>query len=105
MPANLAVKSNTENHASAYQSVNPFTGKTVKTFEEMSHKQLQAAIATAATCYETWKGKTYAERAKIVAKAAAILHERADEFAKLATLEMGKRISEARGEVEFSSNI
>jgi len=105
MPANLAVKPTAENHASAYQSVNPFTGKTVKTFEEMSHKQLKAAIDTAATCYETWKNKTYAERAKIVAKAAAILHERTDEFAKLATLEMGKRINEARGEVEFSSNI
>jgi succinate-semialdehyde dehydrogenase/glutarate-semialdehyde dehydrogenase len=40
-----------------------------------------------------------------VAKAAAIMHERANEFARLATLEMGKRINEARGEVEFSSNI
>jgi acyl-CoA reductase-like NAD-dependent aldehyde dehydrogenase len=30
---------------------------------------------------------------------------RVDEFAHTMTLEMGKRISEARGEVEFSSNI
>ena len=40
-----------------------------------------------------------------MAKAAAILHAKADEFAHTMTLEMGKRISEARGEVEFSSNI
>ena len=38
-------------------------------------------------------------------KAAALLHERADELARIMTVEMGKRISEARGEVEFSSNI
>ncbi len=88
-----------------YQTVNPYNGETVKTFTELTDKQLEAAITTAATCYATWKNKTYAERAKIVAKAAAILHERADEFAQLATLEMGKRINEARGEVEFSSNI
>jgi succinate-semialdehyde dehydrogenase/glutarate-semialdehyde dehydrogenase len=102
MKHNLAV---IDKPASAYQSVNPFTGKTVKTFKELSDKQLDAAIGTAQTCYETWKQKTYAERAKIVAKAAAIMHEQANDFAKLATLEMGKRISEARGEVEFSSNI
>lgn len=40
-----------------------------------------------------------------MAKASALLHERADEFARLATLEMGKRIDEARGEVEFSADI
>ena len=33
------------------------------------------------------------------------MHARADEFARHATLEMGKRINEARGEVEFSSTI
>ena len=88
-----------------YQSVNPSNGKTLKTFKTLTDTQLEAAIATAATCFETWREKTYAERAIVVAKAAALLHERADEFAQLATLEMGKRINEARGEVEFSANI
>jgi succinate-semialdehyde dehydrogenase / glutarate-semialdehyde dehydrogenase len=41
----------------------------------------------------------------IVAKAAEILHAKADEFARTMTLEMGKRINEARGEVEFSVRI
>jgi len=90
---------------SAYQSVNPFNGKTVKTFKELSETQLDALIETARTCYETWKEKPYSERAKIVAKAASLMHEHADELATLATLEMGKRINEARDEVEFSSNI
>ncbi len=88
-----------------YQSVNPSNGKTLKTFKVLTDTQLEAVIDTAATCFETWKKKTYAERATVVAKASALLHERADEFAQLATLEMGKRINEARGEVEFSANI
>ncbi len=41
----------------------------------------------------------------IIAKAAKLLHEQADAFAHTMTLEMGKRIGEARGEVEFSSRI
>jgi succinate-semialdehyde dehydrogenase/glutarate-semialdehyde dehydrogenase len=88
-----------------YQSVNPYDGKVSKTFPELTDKQLDAAIAASAACYETWRRKTFAERAAVVERAAAIMHTRADEFARHATLEMGKRISEARGEVEFSSQI
>jgi succinate-semialdehyde dehydrogenase/glutarate-semialdehyde dehydrogenase len=88
-----------------YESVNPFDGKTLKTFVEITDAQLENKLAAAQTCYETWRHKTYAERATIVAKAAAILHEKCDEFARLATLEMGKRIDEARGEVLFSADI
>src|SRR6202044_4018820 len=56
-------------------------------------------------CYETWRHKTYAERAVIVAKASALMHEKTDELARIMTLEMGKRIGEAKGEVEFSARI
>ena len=91
--------------APAYQSVNPFDGKVVKTFETLTDKQLEEKLAVAARCFQTWRHTTYADRAVIVAKAAAILHAKADEFAHIMTLEMGKRINEARGEVEFSSNI
>src|SRR5580693_3842578 len=88
-----------------YQSLNPATGKILNTFEELTDKQLETKIAAAASCFETWRHKTYAERAVIVAKAAAIMQAKVDAFAHTMTLEMGKRISEARGEVEFSSNI
>jgi succinate-semialdehyde dehydrogenase/glutarate-semialdehyde dehydrogenase len=89
----------------SYQSINPFDGKTLKTFDTISDKQLDTKLAAAATCFKTWKYKTYKERAVIVAKAAALMHAHVDDFAKLATLEMGKRIDEARGEVKFSGNI
>jgi succinate-semialdehyde dehydrogenase/glutarate-semialdehyde dehydrogenase len=88
-----------------YQSVNPADGKLLKKFEELTDKELATKLATAASCFETWRHKTYAERAVIVAKAATIMHERADALARTMTLEMGKRINEARGEVEFSAKI
>jgi succinate-semialdehyde dehydrogenase / glutarate-semialdehyde dehydrogenase len=89
----------------SYQSVNPYDGKLLKTFESLTDKQLDEAVATAASCFETWRHASFAARAAVVAKAAAIMHARVDEFARPMTLEMGKRINEARGEVEFSSNI
>jgi len=88
-----------------YQSVNPNTGKTLKSFEHLNSAQLEKSLAAAESCFHTWKHTSYAERAAIVAKAAALMHAHVDDYAKLATLEMGKRIDEARGEVRFSADI
>jgi succinate-semialdehyde dehydrogenase/glutarate-semialdehyde dehydrogenase len=89
----------------AYQSTNPNDGKVVKTFEQLTSGQLEQSLATAEACFQSWKHTTYAQRAVIVAKAATLMQEHVDDFAKLATLEMGKRIDEARGEVKFSADI
>jgi succinate-semialdehyde dehydrogenase/glutarate-semialdehyde dehydrogenase len=89
----------------AYQSVNPATGKTLKTFEQLTDQQIEQKLAKAASCFETWKNKSYAERAKIVSKAADLIRANVDKFAKHATIEMGKLINESRGEVGFSADI
>ena len=88
-----------------YQSVNPDDGKILKTFEELTDEQLETALETAETCFETWRHTTFAERAAVVAKAAAIMRARVDEFARPVTLEMGKLIDQARGEVVLSADI
>ena len=89
----------------SYQSFNPASGKLVKSFDEITDSQFEDKVATAAHCYETWRHTTYRERAVIVAKAAEIMKSRVDELAQIMTVEMGKRIGEARGEVEFSAQI
>lgn len=89
----------------SYQSINPNDGKLLKSFEHLSPAQLENSLAGAQHCYQTWKHRSYAERAVVLNKAAALLHAHVDDFAKLETLEMGKRINEARGEVKFSGDI
>ncbi|MDH4393223.1 MAG: NAD-dependent succinate-semialdehyde dehydrogenase [Aquabacterium sp.] len=88
-----------------YQSINPNDGTLQKSFEHMGNAQLDVALATAERCFQTWKHTGYAERAAVLKKAAALLHAHVDDFARLETLEMGKRIAEARGEVKFSGDI
>jgi len=88
-----------------YQSVNPNDGKPLKSFEHLTAAQLEHSLTAAQDCYQTWKHRSYAERAVILNKAAALLHAHVDDFARLETLEMGKRIDEARGEVKFSGDI
>jgi succinate-semialdehyde dehydrogenase/glutarate-semialdehyde dehydrogenase len=89
----------------AYQSINPNDGKLLESFEHLSNAQLDSALTAAEACFQTWKHKSYAERAAILTKAAALLHAHVDDFARLETLEMGKRIDEARAEVRFSGDI
>ncbi|MEO6278222.1 NAD-dependent succinate-semialdehyde dehydrogenase [Roseateles sp.] len=90
---------------SSYQSINPNTGKLLKSYEHLTAPQLETSLAAAENCFQTWKHKSYSERAVIVNKAATLMHAHVDDFAKLATLDMGKRIDEARGEVKFSADI
>ncbi|MGC6369875.1 NAD-dependent succinate-semialdehyde dehydrogenase [Pseudomonas sp. K2I15] len=89
----------------AYTSVNPSDGQLLESFEQISDGVLEEKLATAQRCFQSWKHTSYAARAAIIGKAGELMRSRVDDFARLATLEMGKRISEARGEVSFSADI
>ena len=88
-----------------YQSISPYDGKILKTFKQLTDEQLETKLGTAATCFDKWRQTTFVERAAVVAKAAAIMRLRIEEFARPVTLEMGKLIAEARGEVALSADI
>ena len=94
------VRRNSKRTIHGLQSSNPADGKLLKKFPDLTDKELETSLATVATYFKTWRHETYAERAVIVAKAAVILHDKAEEFAHAMTLEMGKRFNNARGEVE-----
>ena len=85
----------------AYQSVNPFNGEVLHTFEEHTDWQMERMLASADKAFrEIWSGNPIGERAKIIGKAAFLMRDRKEKFARLPTLEMGKRIAESRGEGE-----
>ncbi|MBX9756633.1 MAG: aldehyde dehydrogenase family protein [Pseudomonadaceae bacterium] len=89
-----------------YQSTNPFDGKILQTFQECSPPQLEEKLARASDCFQnTWRNKSFPERAAVLARAASLIRERSDELAKLITLEMGKLIAQSRGEVALSAAI
>ena len=89
----------------AYESINPYSGKRTKHFAEHTSAEVEAAVAQAQTCFTTWRATAFAARKAILSKAALILRSRAEEFASLITLEMGKLIAESRGEVTLSADI
>lgn len=89
----------------SYQSTNPYNGQIIEKFEAHTDEQLEKMIKTAAACFEIWRNMSFSERAKIAVKAAQILRGNLEAFAKPVTLEMGKLIGQARGEVKLSAEI
>jgi succinate-semialdehyde dehydrogenase/glutarate-semialdehyde dehydrogenase len=89
-----------------YQTINPFTEEVVKTFKEHTDSQLEKTVRTAQRRFEDdWSLRSLAERKTVVKKAAAILRDKMDDFARLVTLEMGKLFREAQAEVTLSADI
>ncbi|ACB94425.1 NAD-dependent succinate-semialdehyde dehydrogenase [Beijerinckia indica] len=89
----------------AYQTVNPYTNEVVATFPDLTDAELTRLTDQAEKTYETWSVASYADRAKIVGKAAEILRAQAQDYARLLTLEMGKLYRESLAEVELSADI
>ncbi len=87
------------------QTTNPTTNEVVKSFEEIDDKTLDEAVAQADKAYKSWRKTSYEERANLLHKVATILREKKETLSKLITLEMGKPIAQAVGEIEFSADI
>jgi succinate-semialdehyde dehydrogenase / glutarate-semialdehyde dehydrogenase len=84
----------------AITSINPATGKTIKTYDEMTPEQAAAAVAQAHESWRTWRATPFAERTKPMKKTAEMLRKRKDELAKLMALEMGKPLMQGAAESE-----
>ena len=88
-----------------YQSVNPYNDQVLATFEEISDEDLESALSRAQSTYETWRRQGFDERAAVTRRAARILRDQRDDYARLLTLEMGKLIGESREEVDLTAAI
>jgi succinate-semialdehyde dehydrogenase / glutarate-semialdehyde dehydrogenase len=87
------------------QTINPNTNKTVKSFEEMTEKTVDEKVAKAHKAYTDWKETSYQQRADLLHKVATLMRIKKSELAKTITLEMGKLLAEAEGEIDLSADI
>ena len=89
-----------------YQSINPFTEQVVESFQEHTDEEISRILASADRTYrEDWRDRSFESRAAILKRAAALLREQRADYARTATLEVGKLLNEALGEVEDSATI
>lgn len=83
-----------------YQSINPFSGETLATFDSWTDAQLEDALAQVAAATPGWAATDLAERCQLIQRLGDTIGEQREKLAQIMTLEMGKRIAEARAEVD-----
>ncbi|KNC90420.1 succinate-semialdehyde dehydrogenase [Trabulsiella odontotermitis] len=86
-------------------SVNPATGEVLSSLPWATADQVDSAIALADSGYRQWRQTSVADRADALRAVGQALREHADEMAWLITREMGKPITQARGEVAKSASL
>lgn len=86
-----------------FEVENPATGELVATVASGRVPDALAALAAAAAAQSEWARTAPRRRAEILRRGFELITERAEEFATLMTLEMGKPIKEARGEVTYGA--
>ena len=90
---------------SLYQTVNPMTGEVVREYPTMKDAEVQPVLERAGAAFERWSVSDVADRAAVLTRIAELHREHADELAQLMTLEMGKPVAQAKGEIELAASI
>ncbi|OZC53225.1 NAD-dependent succinate-semialdehyde dehydrogenase [Rhodococcus sp. WWJCD1] len=81
--------------------LNPATGEELTTVADATAADGITALDLAVAAQGAWAATPARERAEILRRAFDLLQQRADDFALLMTLEMGKSLAESRGEVNY----
>lgn len=85
--------------------LNPATGATLAPLPLATSDDLDLALEATARGFSLWRDTAPEQRAAILTKTAALLRERTDRIATIATLEQGKPVAEAKGEIGLAAGI
>jgi succinate-semialdehyde dehydrogenase/glutarate-semialdehyde dehydrogenase len=84
----------------AITSINPATGKPIRTYQEMAPDAAAAAVVQAHSAWQAWRSTPFSRRALLMKKAASLLRQRKSELSTLMADEMGKPLAQGVAEVE-----
>jgi succinate-semialdehyde dehydrogenase/glutarate-semialdehyde dehydrogenase len=84
----------------AIATVNPATGEKLKVFEPLNEDEIERRLRCAVDAYQVNRARSFADRATRMSRAGAILEERAKQYGRLITVEMGKPVTAAIAEVK-----
>jgi acyl-CoA reductase-like NAD-dependent aldehyde dehydrogenase len=87
----------------AFESKNPATGELLNSYPEHTAQEVEVRLQSAWDGWKKWSRTPLSERTGFLIRLADLLEKRADDYARLITLEMGKPLAEAVGEVKKSA--
>ncbi len=93
-----------QNEAARFAVTDPATGEVLAQVANLGAVDAAAAITAAEKALPAWRAKTAKERGAVLMKWFALLHQHADDLARIMTAEQGKPLAEARGEVMYGAS-
>jgi len=90
--------------ATRFDVTDPATGQKLADVANLGAEDTQAAVKAAADAWPAWREKPAKDRAAILMKWFALLHQHADDLARIMTAEQGKPLAEAKGEVVYGAS-
>ncbi|MCG7599126.1 NAD-dependent succinate-semialdehyde dehydrogenase [Halomonas sp. McH1-25] len=84
--------------------VNPATGEVIGQVPRLGRAETERAIEAADVAFPAWRALTAQERADVLMKWHDLMHEHQDELALIMTLEQGKPLKEAAGEIAYAAS-
>jgi len=84
----------------AIASIDPASGKTLKTFEALTSAEIEAKLQLATKTFQTFRKTSFAERSEMMAKAGEIIDRDKQALGRMMTMEMGKTLASAVAEAE-----
>ena len=94
----------TKGSAPRFPVTDPATGRTLAEVANLGADETGAAIAAAEAAWPAWRARPAKERAAILMKWHALMHQHADDLARIMTAEQRKPLAEARGEVIYGAS-
>lgn len=91
-------------NGATFDVTNPATGDLLVSVPDADADATRAAVDAAAKALPAWSAVPAGQRAEMMRKVAALLVERKEHLATIMTLEQGKPLTEARGEVVYSAS-
>lgn len=88
-----------------FDDINPATLERIGRIHKASDDDVKSAVDSAEDSFESWSSTPAPQRAKILFRAARMLEEKKEELSRLMTVEMGKVLKEARGDVQEAIDI
>ncbi|MEU6276822.1 NADP-dependent succinic semialdehyde dehydrogenase [Streptomyces populi] len=79
-------------------TVNPANGETLKTYDALGAEEIERRLAAAEATFRTYRTTSFAERARLMHRAAGLLDEDLEDIGRVMTTEMGKPVKQARAE-------
>lgn len=87
------------------KSINPYSGELLSEYNPLSQADIEKKLSAGTVAFSLWSGTDFSKRADLMNKAAKVLRDKREKYARIISLEMGKVLKESLAEVDKCASV